>query len=444
VTDLAPPPDASPPPGPAPLALAIAHDLVTRYRLRLVDARDSRLGDLGQSYELAAAMWTGPRAALVAFYEPPPDPAEAGRDLAARCEAARRWGRERLQVQSAQVCDILIVALRPVSGGLMASTDPADPVRLGAAWVDMASGDAGVLLPIPPGLPTLSELRAKARAVRDGSPVPTLAAVDLAERQTVAGGYTAPVRRAMVTQPVVTYGLIAAFVLIYLLEKANLNVVFGGALPNGSDVFPGAGPSQWWRYVSSAFLHDPGSFLHVAFNSLAMLWIGRLVEQLYGRLVLLGTFLITAVLGALVWVLAGDLGLAAHTYSVGASGGISGLVGLLLMLGRVQGRDVPVGIAHGVRNYAVIVIVLNVVFGFSGGLFAGGATVNNWVHGGSLVAGALVGLVLPPVQRIGGRDLTQVERIVLGAAIAAGALALILAAYNIATLPPLLAGPSPG
>ena len=41
--------------------------------------------------------------------------------------------------------------------------------------------------------------------MHDGSPTPTLAAVDLAERQAVAGGYVAPVRRAMVTQPVMTY-----------------------------------------------------------------------------------------------------------------------------------------------------------------------------------------------------------------------------------------------
>ena len=38
------------------------------------------------------------------------------------------------------------------------------------------------------------------------------------------------------------------------------------------------------------------------FNSIAMLFIGRLVEQLYGRLVLLGAFLITAIAGGLFWV----------------------------------------------------------------------------------------------------------------------------------------------
>src|ERR1039457_311295 len=154
VTDAAPPTYAAPPPGPNPVALAIAYDLVTRYRLRLADPRDGRLGELLGHYVLAAAMWNGPRAALVAFYEPPADPAAAGADLAERCDAARRWGLSRLHEQGAQVCDILLIALGPLTGTLSATTRPGDPVRLGVAWVDTAGGHAGVVLPTPPGMPS--------------------------------------------------------------------------------------------------------------------------------------------------------------------------------------------------------------------------------------------------------------------------------------------------
>jgi membrane associated rhomboid family serine protease len=412
--------------------LALAYDLVTRYRLRLADARDARLVGAGQ-FDLAAAAWTGPRAALVGFYEPPADPSSAGADLAARCEAARRWGQQRLHIQGAQVCDILLIALRPITGGVLSvASAPDDPVRVGAAWVDVDQGNADTLLAVPPGMPGLAELRAKARALRDGAPVPTLAAVDLAERQTVAGGYVAPVRRQMVTQPVATYSLIAAFVAMYLLEKANFNVTALGVIVDA----PGFN-TQWWRYVSSAFLHDPGEIFHILFNALAMLWIGRLVEQLYGRLVLVGVFLLTAGLGALFWVGAGAAGLAATNPSLGASGGISGLVGLLLMLGRVQGRDVPVGIAHGVRNYALVVIVLNAVFGFSGFFAIGGGGVNNWVHGGGLAAGIVLGLFFPPVQRIGGRDLAAWERLLLISVIAAAAAAMVFYAFQVTSAPPV-------
>ncbi|HEY6470643.1 MAG TPA: rhomboid family intramembrane serine protease [Candidatus Dormibacteraeota bacterium] len=445
MTDVAPPDHAAPPPGPSPVALAIAMDLVTRYRLRLADQRDGRLGALLGNYVLAAAMWNGPRAALVAFYEPPADPAVAGRDLADRCDAARRWGLDRIHQQGAQVCDILLIALTPLAGTLAVATNASDPVRLGVAWVDATTGNAGAILPVPPGLPPVGELRAKARAVHDGAATPTLAAVDLAERQTVAGGYVAPVRRAMVTQPILTYTLIAIFVVIWLIESTTISnsststgpdLCSWGALPNAS-LYPAVGQSpgctiEWWRFVSSAFLHDNSSVYHVLFNSIAMLFIGRLVEQLYGRLVLLGTFLITAIAGGLFWVgisqLPFQLPAIEPTISIGASGGIAGLVGLLLMVGRVQGKKIPVGISHTVRNYAVTVIVLNVALTF---LFSSSDDINNYAHVGGLLCGAVLGLFLPPVAAIGGKDLGLAERILLWGAIGFSAVAIVFALLNL-------------
>ena len=128
---------------------------MTRYRLRLADPRDGRLGAFLGGYVLAAAMWNGPRAALVAFYEPPADPAMAGHDLAERCEAARRCGLDRIDQQGAQVCDILLVALGPLAGTLSVATTPGDPVRLGVAWVDCRLRERRAVLPIPPGLPSV-------------------------------------------------------------------------------------------------------------------------------------------------------------------------------------------------------------------------------------------------------------------------------------------------
>ena len=426
---VAPPTDEPLPSGPSAVALFLAQLLVTRYHMRLVDERDSRVAALSGDYELSAALWTGPRAALVGVYDPPADPAAAGLDLATRLETARKWGTERLTTQGARSCEILLVATKPLSGSIVVQGDGSDPVHAGAAWVDTLQGTAGGLLPIPAGLPGLGELRACARAVQDGRPAPTLAAVDLAERQTVQGGYVAPVRRATITQPVVTYGLIAFFVLVYLLELAlrshyqtpGAEIFYFGALGNT------AGEEDWWRFFSYSASHDPTSVFHILFNSLALIWIGRLVEQLYGRAVLLGTFVLSAAAGALFWV-----GLSAVAPSIspagltlGASGGISGLVGLLLVMGRVQGRDVPAGVASNVRRYAIIVIALNIALGFlSGG-------VNNFVHLGGVIGGALLGLVLPPLHRIGGRDLAPWERYGLYGVILLGAVALSLAAGNL-------------
>jgi membrane associated rhomboid family serine protease len=283
--------------------------------------------------------------------------------------------------------------------------------------------------------------------VHEGAPTPTLAAVDLAERQAVAGGYVAPVRRAMVSQPYLTYSLIAVFVVIWILEYVTIStsptsngpdICSWGALPNET-IPPTVGclagaAVTWWRFVSSAFLHDPSSVYHVLFNSIAMLFIGRLVEQLYGRLVLLGVFLITAIAGGLLWFGVSTIGptlpgITIGTISLGASGGIAGLIGLLLMVGRVQGKNVPVGITHTVRNYAVTVIVLNVVLTF---VFGVSLDINNYAHIGGLIAGASLGCFLPPLRSIGGRDHGIVEKVLLWAAIAFGAVALVFAALNLA------------
>jgi membrane associated rhomboid family serine protease len=419
------------------VVLAIAWDLVTRYRLRLTDPRDGRLGLLGgDAYVLGAASWTGRRAAFVGFYRPPDDPAEAARDLESRLRAAEAWGNQRLGTQGAERCDILLIALgRP--GRPTVSASGLGGVQVGAMSVDQDTADVQVLAPAPSNLPSAGEVRAHARAVLQGKPVPTLAAVDLAERQTVAAGYAQPARRALTTQPVVAYGLIALFALLWVLES---NVHIPAAARSSPEFAFGAlansGPlsHDWWRYISTGFLHVPRTPIHVLFNGLAMFYIGRIVEQLYGRLVLLGVFLLAVAGGSLLWVGGAQAGVigASGVPGLGASGGIMGLIGLLLMLGRVQGREVPVGVVASLRQYAITFVVLNVIVGFLV------SNVNNLAHAGGFLAGVVLGLWLPPRAGVGGRELRRWEQVVLGAVVAVCVVALALAAqhaYTVLTTP---------
>jgi len=201
------------------------------------------------------------------------------------------------------------------------------------------------------------DLRARLQALLSGQEAPTLAAVDLAERQTVAGGYSQPARTQLSTTPVATYSLIASFVAVFIVEKVLLRTSNGlfdmGALSN---VQP-----DWWRFVAYAFLHEPsgstfglqGLPVHLLFNSFATYIVGRLVEQLYGWRVLLATFLATAVGAGIASVLVATV-TKAESATIGASGGIMGLLGLLFVLGRVQGR-VARRVGDGVRSERVAV-----------------------------------------------------------------------------------------
>jgi membrane associated rhomboid family serine protease len=430
-------PEAIPtvPAEPPALARSIAMELVTRYRLRPVDQRDSRLGLIAGQYELAMAAWTGSRGVLVGFYRPTADPLGASGDLATRCRDALAWGAERLTTQRAQTCDVLIVVLGKVGRVTMTPT-PKGPVSIGVVAIDPDSGEAETLLPVPSGLPSLGAMRSHLRAIRSGHEAPTLAAIDLAGRQMVESGYQKPVVRRLAKTPVVTYSLIGMFIAVYVLEKVlitpsgGIGLIDLGALVNagGTHLIGPHDPSigAWWRYVSSAFLHDDQSYLHIAFNSFALWNIGRFAEIWFGRLVFLGTFLVTAVVGGITWVVltGGDttLGL-----TVGASGGITGLMGLLILVGRFQGRQFPKATAASVRQSIGINAALILLMGITGL----GGLVNNYAHVGGFVAGMALALVLPPRAAIGGRDLRIVERAALGLVIAASAVALIFAGLHV-------------
>ena len=379
-------------------------------------------------YELGTAGWTGRRAVFVGFYTPSPDPAVAGPDLAARCATAARWATERLTVQGAEESAVLIVALGPVPGALTAP--PAEAaVRVGAVAVDPTTGDVTPLLPPPEGLPSARDIRARAQALLGGREAPTLAAVDLAERQTVAGGYAQPARTQLNRQPVATYALIASFVAVFVIEKLVIARDINGLFDMGGldNLQP-----DWWRFVAYAFLHDPGGSaglgglpLHVVFNSFAMYIVGRIVEQLYGWRVLLATFLFSAVGAGVASVVVANV-TNTESLTIGASGGITGMLGLLFVIGRVQGRDVPAGITHSMRQYAITYAAMIVVFGFLV------TNVANVAHVAGFITGMLAGLLLPPLRQVGGRDLQSWERAAVYAVCAASAATLLFAVVNVA------------
>lgn len=429
-----PPPDPVVPTEPPALARLACLDLVTQRGMRLVDPRDGRLGPFTHRFVLAAAAWTGPRAALVAFVEP-----LAPGALSAMAEEAGRWAERRISDQRAARCDVVLVVLGPAE-----RIDPPSPragVNLAVVSVDPVSTSVTTVLGRPGDLVDLGNLRRHARALQDGAAAPTMAAIDLAERSALAGSRPGTRPQRFAAAPVVTYGLIVSWVLIWLAET-----VFGhdvqrptlldfGALVNPSE-FPSS--AQWWRLVSSAFLHATshpnetgggGSvylLAHVFVNSWAMFNIGRMVEQLWGGVVTLAAFFLTAVVGGLTWLAAIQLGLTQSGVSLGASGGICGLVGLLFTLGRRQGRDVSPALAAALRGAALQSILATVVMGF---LIP---NVNNFAHVGGFAAGAALGLVVPPLASVGGRRLRRIELGIAAVVIAIGGLALALAGFNLA------------
>jgi membrane associated rhomboid family serine protease len=176
----------------------------------------------------------------------------------------------------------------------------------------------------------------------------------------------------------------------------------GTAVPN----LVGVAHGEWWRLVTSMFLHY-GPF-HLLLNMLALYWFGSLLEQRIGSGRFLMLYLVSGLAGA-----AGALIAAPTTPTVGASGAIFGILGAGLVL--EQQRDYVFG------GSALGIIVINLVLTFSiPNISIGG-------HIGGLLGGIVVALGLT---RFGRGHAAYGRTGVVGAAIiVAVGVASVLIAY---------------
>lgn len=137
---------------------------------------------------------------------------------------------------------------------------------------------------------------------------------------------------------------------------------------------------EYWRILTGAVVH--GSFLHVFMNGYALYNFGKLMELLTNRAHLAIVFLLSAVAGSLL-----SLYFLPAGTSVGASGGIVGLIGYLLVYAFRRRRF----ISPEFRKSLLINIGFILVFGLV--LFQ---IVDNFGHIGGLLAGIVYGLFQIP------------------------------------------------
>jgi membrane associated rhomboid family serine protease len=138
--------------------------------------------------------------------------------------------------------------------------------------------------------------------------------------------------------------------------------------------------NEYWRIVTGAVLH--GNFAHVLMNTWALYSFGRLFELLSGRAHLPIVFLLSAVGGGLL-----SLVFMPEGTSIGASGGIVGLIGYLAIYAYRRRRF----ISNEFRRSLLINIAFILVFGLI--LWN---VVDNYGHIGGLITGAVYGLLQIP------------------------------------------------
>lgn len=186
-------------------------------------------------------------------------------------------------------------------------------------------------------------------------------------------------------RPIVTYGLLVANIIVFLVCTLGDKVLYNGGMLFGPYVLE---RGEYYRLLTSMFLH--GGVEHLVSNMLVLMAMGELIEDYYGH-VRYGILYLLAGIGggvASIW----------YTYhmdklsaSVGASGAIFGLVGAALFL----------VIAN--RGFFQNISMARILFAIGYSIYAGvrSSNIDNAAHIGGLVAGFFIAGILELTLRKG-------------------------------------------
>ncbi len=185
-------------------------------------------------------------------------------------------------------------------------------------------------------------------------------------------------QQAELSKPYFTYVLVACIVVVTLCQMTvdlDQAVEIAGFVK--SDF---ANKGELWRILTGATLH--GGILHLYFNGQALYGFGSLIEFLSNRAHLAIVFLLAITGGGIL-----SFFLMPDVASIGASGGIMGLIGYLAIYGYRRKQQLPPDFLKS--------MLINVGFIAAFGIIAY-QIVDNFAHLGGLMTGAVYGFIQVP------------------------------------------------
>ena len=215
--------------------------------------------------------------------------------------------------------------------------------------------------------------------------------------------------QSLAAKPAVTLALIAASVALFVPSLAGGPDLTRQGNPLAEDFAlfgPAVGAGEWWRLLTSGFLHY--GLVHLGFNMVILFQLGSMLEPALGRVrftCLYFTALLAGSFGALL--------LQPDALTAGASGAVYGLMGAAVLGMRRRGVD---PMQSGLGGLLAINLFLTVVLP---GISIGG-------HLGGLAGGAAAGALLFAGEGAARRRsaLALAGCLAIGAAAAAGSLAM--------------------
>ena len=174
----------------------------------------------------------------------------------------------------------------------------------------------------------------------------------------------------------ITFLLVGINVAIFLINGLLQDTLRSGGILTVYHVIL---EKEYWRIVTACFFH--GNFMHLFNNMVTLLFLGMFLEERVGKQPVLWAYLCAGVGGNIVSLIY-KIGNGIGAGSLGASGAIFGLDGLLLA--KVLFRDSQVRQISLQR--VLFMVFLSVYSGFSS------PGIDNAAHIGGLLFGFLVGV----------------------------------------------------
>jgi len=184
----------------------------------------------------------------------------------------------------------------------------------------------------------------------------------------------------------VTIVLIAASVLVFIVMVLRgvsaVDPTPQQAIAYGADFGPYTLGGQWWRLVTSMFVHF--GFIHLGLNMWCLWNLGRAAERLLGRFSYLVAYFASGIFGSIASVYW-------HPQAAGggASGAIFGLAGVLVSFVYLKKTPANLQINSKMLGSLGTFIAYNLIFG------AAIPGISNAAHIGGVVMGLAVGALLP-------------------------------------------------
>jgi membrane associated rhomboid family serine protease len=180
-----------------------------------------------------------------------------------------------------------------------------------------------------------------------------------------------------------TYVLMGLCILAFvggLVSGGNVDRLGGGTFNLEGGLFgPAVADGEPYRIVTYGFLH--AGILHLGLNMFALYILGRLLEPAIGTARFVGIYAVSVLAGAFGALLLDPLEL-----TVGASGGVFGLMAASFLIARHRGFD-------ELASQVGFFVVLNLVFTFTVSAISIGG------HIGGLIGGGLVALIINYAER---------------------------------------------